>query len=70
MRLLRVVLGAALLSLAATGLAATLASFPERGRAAVVDAANVIPDDVETDLNGQLVAWNRATGHQLVVATQ
>jgi uncharacterized protein len=44
-------------------------TFPERGRAAVVDAANVIPDGEEAALAARLTAWERETGHQLVVAT-
>ncbi len=47
---------------------ATLA-FPDRERRAVVDAAAVIPDDAEAALDARIVAWNRATGHQFVVAT-
>lgn len=43
--------------------------FPDRGRAGVIDAAGVIPDDAERTLNARVVAWDRATGHQLVVAT-
>lgn len=44
-------------------------AFPERGRNAVVDAANVIPDKQEAALAARLTAWQRETGHQLVVAT-
>lgn len=44
-------------------------TFPERGRNAVVDAANVIPDKQEAALAARLTAWQRETGHQLVVAT-
>jgi len=44
-------------------------SFPDRGRSAVVDAAGVIPDTAEAQLNARIVAWNRGTGHQLAVAT-
>ncbi len=44
-------------------------TFPERDRAAVVDAAGVIPDEAEAALAARLVAWNRETGHQLVVVT-
>jgi uncharacterized protein len=43
--------------------------FPDRARAAVVDAAAVIPDEAEAALARRIVEWNRATGHQLVVAT-
>jgi uncharacterized protein len=48
---------------------AAVQPFPERGRSAVVDAAGVIPDDVEGELNAEIVAWSQATGRQLVVAT-
>jgi uncharacterized protein len=44
-------------------------SFPDRGRRAVVDAAGVIPDEAEAELDARIVAWNRATGHQLAVVT-
>jgi uncharacterized protein len=44
-------------------------TFPERGRSAVVDAADVIPDNQERALDERLTAWQRETGHQLVVAT-
>ena len=57
-----------LLLLGAVPAMATLA-FPDRERRAVVDAAAVIPDDAEAALDARIVAWNRATGHQLVVAT-
>jgi uncharacterized protein len=43
--------------------------FPDRARAAVVDAAAVIPDEAEAALARRILEWNRATGHQLVVAT-
>ncbi len=69
MGLLKSALGAALLWFMLPAPATAQPSFPERGRAAVVDAANVIPDDVESDLNAQIIAWNRTTGHQFVVAT-
>lgn len=62
-------IGAILLCLAATQADAAALSFPERGRSAVVDAAGVIPDGAEAALEARLVAWNRSTGHQLVVAT-
>lgn len=55
-----------LLALAAPAVAQT---YPDRGRAAVVDAANIIPDTEEALLAMRLVAWQRQTGHQLVVAT-
>jgi len=48
---------------------ATAQTFPERGRNAVVDAANVIPDKQEEALGERLDAWERETGRQLVVAT-
>lgn len=48
---------------------ASAQAFPERGRNAVVDAAGVIPDDEEDALARRLTRWERATGHQLVVAT-
>jgi len=62
-------MGVILLCLAATQAYAAAPSFPERGRSAVVDAAGVIPDGAEAALEARLVAWNRSTGHQLVVAT-
>jgi len=58
-----------LLCFAATQAHAAALSFPERGRNAVVDAAGVIPDGAQAALEARLVAWNRSTGHQLVVAT-
>jgi len=62
-------IGVILLCFAAPQAFATVPSFPERGRSAVVDAAGVIPDGAEAALEARLVAWNRSTGHQLVVAT-
>ncbi len=62
-------IAAILLCLAATQAYAAALSFPERGRSAIVDAAGVIPDGAEAALEARLVAWNRSTGHQLVVAT-
>jgi len=62
-------IGVILLCFAATQAHAAAPSFPERGRSAVVDAAGVIPDGAEAALEARLVAWNRSTGHQLVVAT-
>ncbi|HTU10692.1 MAG TPA: TPM domain-containing protein [Allosphingosinicella sp.] len=61
----------ALLLLAATlpSPSARAQTFLERGRDAVVDAANVIPDAEERALARRLTAWQRRTGHQLVVAT-
>ena len=60
---------AILLCLMASQAWATAPSFPERGRSAVVDAAGVIPDEAEAELDARIVAWNRATGHQLAVVT-
>jgi uncharacterized protein len=62
-------IGVILLCLAATQAHAAAASYPERGRSAVVDAAGIIPDEAQAALEARLVAWNGATGHQLVVAT-
>lgn len=45
------------------------ASFPDRNRQAVVDAANVIPDEQEHALAERIGAYVKRTGHQLVVAT-
>jgi uncharacterized protein len=44
-------------------------TFPDRGRAAVVDTAHVMPDDTREALNAKIVGWNKATGHQLAVLT-
>jgi len=44
-------------------------SFPDRGRAAVVDAAGVIPDAQEAELNDRIVGWVHSSGHQLAVVT-
>lgn len=62
---------AAAFLLAAIAFAAPVAAqtFPERGRAAVVDGANEIPDTQEQALAELLTRWERETGHQLVVAT-
>lgn len=56
------------LAIAAPAVAQT---FPERGRAAVVDAANVIPDDQEAALNKRIADWVNAKkgGAQLAVVT-
>jgi uncharacterized membrane protein YgcG len=62
-------IGVILLCVAATQAYAAAVTFPERGRNAVVDAAGVIPDRAEAALEARLVAWNRSTGYQLVVAT-
>lgn len=35
----------------------------------VVDAANIIPDDLEAQLNSELFNYEHKTGHQLMVAT-
>jgi uncharacterized membrane protein YgcG len=58
-----------LLCLAAAPAGAADPAFPDRGRRAVVDAAGVIPDAAEAALDARISAWNRATGHQLAVAT-
>lgn len=59
--------------LSVPGCAATPAhaapNFPDRGKAAVIDAANVLPDDQERALNERIVAWVRSSGHQLAIAT-
>jgi len=59
---------AALVAVGAASPSAAL-TFPDRGRAAVVDAAHILPPDAAADLNRRIVAWDRATGHQLAVAT-
>ena len=66
-RVVLIVLGAA--SLAAPTLAQAAATFPDRGRVAVVDAADVIPAKDEAALNARIYEWVERTGHQLVVAT-
>lgn len=66
-RIVLIVLGAA--SLAAATMAQAAASFPDRGRVAVVDAADVIPAEDEAALNARIYEWVERTGHQLVVAT-
>lgn len=65
MRLLTTFLAALLAAFAP----AAAQTFPERDRAAVVDAASVIPDADEAELAADILAWNRETGHQFVVAT-
>lgn len=60
---------AAVSSCTASGPAYAAPSFPDRGRAGVVDAAAVLPEPAERALNDRVVAWDRKTGHQLVVAT-
>jgi uncharacterized protein len=66
MRLLRTIFAVVLLGLAA---AAAPQSFPERNRAAVVDAAEVIPAPAEAELDAAILGWNRDTGHQFAIAT-
>lgn len=44
-------------------------TFPDRGRAAVVDAAHVMPPAAAAALNSRVAAWDNATGHQLAVVT-
>ena len=44
-------------------------SFPDRGHAAVVDAAHVLPSAAATALNARVAAWDNATGHQLAIVT-
>lgn len=66
-RIVLIVLGAA--SLAASTLAQAASTFPDRGRVAVVDAADVIPAEDEAALNARIYEWVERTGHQLVVAT-
>lgn len=58
-----------LASCAAASPATAAPTFPDRGRAAVVDAAGVIPDASERALNKRVVAWDSSTGHQLAIAT-
>lgn len=53
----------------ATASLAAAPDFPDRGRAGVVDAAHVLLDADREALNRKVVAWDRATGHQLVIAT-
>lgn len=62
-------LGVLFLLLCAGPALAAAPVFPDRARAAVVDAAGVIPDEAEAALARRILEWNRATGHQLVVAT-
>jgi uncharacterized membrane protein YgcG len=71
MRMTKTLTSAMLLASVATCTAQPVAAqtFPDRGRAAVVDAANVIPDDRERALNDRVVAWSRHTGHQLAIVT-
>ena len=66
-RTVLVVLAAATMGLCAQA-QATL-NFPDRGRVAVVDAADVIPAAEEAALNARIYEWVEHTGHQLVVAT-
>ncbi len=44
-------------------------TFPDRGRAAVVDAAHVLPAAAAAALNARVSAWDNATGHQLAIVT-
>ena len=44
-------------------------TFPDRGRAAVVDAAHVLPPADAAALNAKVAAWDNATGHQLAIVT-
>jgi len=58
------------LMIAVSGCSATTAAaaIPDRGRAAVVDVADALPEEAERALNDRVVSWNRSTGHQLAVA--
>jgi uncharacterized protein len=44
-------------------------TFPDRNRRAVVDTANIIPDDQELTLNNKIADWNKQTGNQFVILT-
>ena len=66
-RTVLVVLSAATLGLCAQAQAAL--NLPDRGRVAVVDAADVIPAADEAALNARIYEWVEHTGHQLIVAT-
>jgi len=44
-------------------------TFPDRGRAAVVDAAHVLRPADAAALNAKVAAWDNATGHQLAIVT-
>ena len=58
------------LALSVAGSAALAApSFPERGTAPVVDAANVIDDAAEAQLTQKLDDFEMRTARQFVVAT-
>lgn len=48
---------------------ATAQTFPQRGNAPVVDAANVIDDAAEAELSAKLDAFEQRTQRQFVVAT-
>lgn len=67
----RIALAACALASSCTTSAPAMAAptFPERGRAAVVDAAGIIPAERERALNERIVSWVGSTGNQLVVAT-
>lgn len=69
MRWLKALLCVLLLALALAPVGAAEPSFPERGRSAVVDAAGVIPDLAEAELDARIVAWVHRTGHQFAVVT-
>jgi len=58
-----------LLPLMALPLIAAAPVFPDRAGRGVVDSANVIPDNEERALNQKVVAWEKATHHQLAVVT-
>lgn len=66
-RTVLIVLAAATMGLCAQAQAAL--DLPDRGRVAVVDAADVIPAAEEAALNARIYEWVEHTGHQLVVAT-
>jgi uncharacterized protein len=56
------------LALMLSPVAAQAQTFPDRKGLAVVDEANILPDSEERILNNRIVAWNKSTGRQLVVA--
>jgi uncharacterized protein len=59
----------ALAALACATSASAEPTFPERGTAAVVDTAHVLPADERAALDRKIADWVDATGHQLVVVT-
>jgi len=67
----RVALGplAALVALVVLWAAPAFALEPPKLAGRVSDYANVIPDDVERRITGQLEAYERSTGHQFAVLT-